>query len=309
MVPYLPAMAQGVNLNRRDFAILSLLEMTPATAALLRKASLTFGEEPFRDDRRVRERMQALTDAGLVRAFSAAVSGGGLMHYYRLTTEGFRHLHPDDATTPARTLLAEIAPSRLDHTLATAEVIVHTLVAAHAARVRVAKFHGDGKLTFEVGEYRQQPDCHFQFDVSGRYFNTVFEVDNATEPLDSLREQSVRSKLLGYELYQDFVIRGWIQHGREGPIPRFRAIFLTRGAERARHILWIARSCARNPQRRLCYAATQDAFLAEPLAVTSPIFNDHDGRWQCLVDLYPTAGFLRQPIRLAPPLARTGIVC
>jgi hypothetical protein len=174
--------------------------------------------------------------------------------------------------------------------------------------VRVSKYHGDGKLTLAAGAYHQHPDCHFQFDSSGKIFNVLFEVDNATEPLDSLREQSIRTKLLGYECFQDLVMRGWREAGKKGERPAFRVVILTKGAERARHILWLARACARNPDRRLCYATTQEVFLAEPLAVTEPIVNDHHGAWQSLVDLFPTSRFLREPIRLSPPLARAKFV-
>lgn len=303
MVPYDLVMAQGLNLSRRDFAVLSLLEMTPVTVTLLRKASVTFGEEPFRDDRRVRERMQTLADAGLVRTFSTSAANGGLMLYYRLTGEGYRRIHPDDASSLPKTAVSEISPSRFHHTMVTAEVIVHVLVAAHAARIGVAQFHGDGKLTLEIGEYRQSPDCHFQFEYSGRIFNTLFEIDNATEPLDSRREQSLRSKLLGYELYQDWVLRSWQRNGRLLPRPRFRVVVLTKGMERAEHILGLARQCARNEARLLCYATTQDIFLAESRPLTEPILNSHDGHWRCLVNAYPSSRFLRDPIRLSP-LAR-----
>lgn len=296
-------MSLGVILSKRDLALLAVLEMTPLTVAQIRKVSIALEGEPFRDERRVRERMQALGDAGLVTNFPAGVAGGGLMHYYRLTVAGFRLLHPDQIEAPPRTLVSEIAPSRVRHAFATAEIIVHTLVATHAARIRVAKFHGDGKLTLAAGEYRQQPDCHFQFESQGKFFNVLFEVDNATEPLDSLREQSLRTKLLGYECYQDSVLQGWRAQESREMRPAFRVVVLTKGAERARHILWLAQACARNPDRRLCYAATQDGFLAEPLAVTAPIFNDHHGDWQSLVDLHPTSRFLREPIRLAPFLA------
>lgn len=301
-------MSHNFHLGKRDLALLGLLEMTPATAAHIRQASVTFPEEAFRDERRVRERLQALASGGLVHAWPAAISGGGLMHYYRLTPAGYHALHPDDDRTPGKSLVSEIAPSRLNHAMVTADVIVHTLIACHEARVRVVKYHGDGQLTLEIGEYRQQPDSHFQFDHGGRHFSVLFEVDNATEPIDSHRENSIRTKLLGYEAYQDWVWQTWKQHGRQGPRPYFRVVFLTTGAERARHILWFAGRCGRNRARRLCYAATQEAYLGEPQAVTAPIFNDHYGQWQSLVNLQPTAPYLRAPVRLSPPLAQTGVV-
>ena len=301
-------MVQSVILSKRDFSLLGLLEMTPATAAQIRKASVTFFEEPFRDERRVRERLQALGDAGLVRSWPAAIGGGGLMHYYKLTPEGFKSLHPERDDGPVRSVVSEIAPSRLQHAMATAEVIVHTIVACHTARVRILKYHGDGKLTLAVGEYRQQPDCHFQLERAGKVFNVLFEIDNATEPLDSLREQSIRTKILGYESYQDWVLLGWKRNGRIGARPYFRVVFLTLGIQRAYHMLWLAQSLARNRDRRLCYASTQELFLAEPDAVTSPFLNDHRGEWQSLANPHPSSNFLRAPVRLPPPFAHTGVV-
>ena len=302
-------MSQAVILSKRDMALLGLLEMTPATAVQIRTASVSFDEGPFRDERRVRERLLALCDAGFLQSWPAAISGGGLMHYHRLTLNGFRVLHPDCSDSPPRTIVSRIAPSRFNHAMATADIIVHTLSVAHTARVRVAKFHGDGAIVLTAGEYRQQPDCHFQFEHSGKVFNVLYEIDNATEPLDSPRESSIRTKLLGYEAYQDWVLQAW----RESSPPRtqrpcFRVVFLTRGSERASHILWLARQCARNPCRGLCYATTQEAYLSEAQAVTSPCINDHHGGWHSLVNLHPSSRFLREPVRLSPPLAPVRIV-
>jgi len=300
-------MSHVVLLSKRDLEVLGLLEMTPATAAHLRQGSVTFSEEPFRDERRVRERLLTLSNAGFVQSFPAAVAGGGLRHYYRLTVAGYRVLHPDRDQAPGRMIVSEISPSRFQHAMATADVIVHTLVSCHAARVQILQYHGDGQLTLGVEEYRQQPDCHFQLGHGGRVFNLLFEIDNATEPLDSLREQSIRSKLLGYESYQDWVLRVWRDHGRQEPRPAFRVVFLTRGVNRANHMLWLARQCARNKDRRLVYAATQDAYLGTPCAVTDPLLNDHHGQWRALCDAQPSSAFRREPVRLSPPLARANV--
>ena len=303
MIPYLPLMPQSVVLSPRDLALLRLLDLTPATAVQIRNASITFGDDPFRDERRVRERMQSLADAGLARSVPAAIPGGGVMLYYRLTQEGFRSAFPDVIDNPPRVSISEIAPSRLRHAMVTADAIVHTLVACHERGVRVLKTTGDGRLTLAIGEHRQQPDFHMQLAFAGRTFNLVFEIDNATEPLDSHREQSIRTKILGYETYQDWVLRSWKDSGEHGSRPSFRVVFLTTGAERANHILWLARDLARNKDRRLVYATTQDAYLSELHAVTAPIHNDHFGHWQALVDPQPTSRFQREPIRLTRPIA------
>lgn len=301
-------MSPAVTLSTRDRALLALLEMTPATAPLLRKASITFPEEPFRDERRVRERLQALAEAGLVRAFPAAIGGGGLTQYYRLTPAGHRGLHPDEDPQPGKSGFAEIAPTRLSHAMATAAMVVHMVITCQTANVRIARYHGDGQLTLIAGESRQQPDAHFQLEHGGRTFNTLFEIDNATEPIDSLREQSIRSKLHGYESYQDWVLSTWKRNGRTGPRPRFRVVFLTKSETRVRNILWLAGQMARNNDRRLCLATTQDEFLREPLALTAPILLDHHGRWQSLVDLHQSSRFLREPVRLAPMVAPAAFV-
>jgi Replication-relaxation len=302
-------MATLVTLSDRDLAMLRLLEMTPATATQIRRACVTFPGEPFRDERRVRERLQALSGAGFTRTVSAGLAGGGLLHYYRLAVNGFRAIHPESNEPFPKYLATDIAPSRIQHATTTADVIVHTLVSSQLAQVKVSRFSGDGRLTLEAGEYRQQPDCHFQLEFAGMYFNLLFEIDNATEPLDSRREQSIRTKILGYETYQDWVLRVWKDNGRPGKRPSFRVIFLTKGAERANHILWLAHSLAHNKDRNLVYASTQDQYLGSATPLQHPTFSDHFGQWTSLLNPQPTSGFTpRPPIRLRPPVASSTVV-
>ena len=176
------------------------------------------------------------------------------------------------------------------------------------AGVEILRSHGDGRLVLEIGEYRQLPDFHFQLGKADKIFNLVFEIDNATEPIDSMREHSIRTKILGYESYQNWVLNLWSQSGRDGPRPSFRVVFLTIGVERANHMLWLANELTRTPEKRLIYATTQDNYLSEERAVTQPIFNDHLGHWQSLVNHQPTSAFVRERVRFARPIARTGIL-
>jgi hypothetical protein len=301
-------MSNAIHLVPRDHSLLSLLELTPATASQIRKASITFPGEPFRDDRRARERMQTLHEAGLIASQSSALLGGGAMHLYRLTREGVRVLHPNDESSISRFVIGEVAPSRLMHAIATADIIVHSIVAAHVAHARLVQAHGDGRLVLAVGEHRQVPDFHCQFERAGKLFNLLYEIDNATEPLDSVREQSIRTKILGYELYQDWVLESWKRLPQHGPRPVFRVVFLTKSIERAGNILWLARNLAKNPDRRLCYASSQAEYLIAANALTMPILCDHHGHWQSLIELHPTAPALKAPVRLSPPVAvRRGI--
>ncbi|MFO1003485.1 MAG: hypothetical protein U0936_24395 [Planctomycetaceae bacterium] len=124
--------------------------------------------------------------------------------------------------------------------MACSELLVHSLVCCERSCVTVAQTTGDGRLTIEIGEHRQHPDFHLQLQYAGRNFNLVFEVDNATEPIDSGRDQRIRNKILGYENYQDWVLRTWQQHGAIGHRPAFRVVFLTSESTRAYHILSLA---------------------------------------------------------------------
>ncbi len=289
-----------MQLAPRDQALLTLLDRTPATAAQIVRASVAFGGEPFRDERRARERLQALARAKLVRDFSLAVAGGGLANYYKLAPEGYRLVRGPDATLPHRSFFAELPPSRLAHTLALAETIVHIQACGHRHRIHLSHFHRENELVLETGSHRVVPDCHVQFAFAGGTFNVLIELDRSTESLDGHAATSIRTKLLAYEAYQDHVLGIWKQARERGERPSFRVTFLTLTAERALHILALARECARNSDRRLCYAATIDGFLAEGNGLRAPIFLDHHGHWQALVNPYSTSHFQRAPVRIAP---------
>ena len=75
-------MSNRVSLSPRDLSLLRLLSWTPATTAQLLRASDAFEGGRFLDERRLRERLQALGEEGIVRAWSAAHAGGGLQKYY-----------------------------------------------------------------------------------------------------------------------------------------------------------------------------------------------------------------------------------
>jgi hypothetical protein len=148
-------MAKSGTLSGRDLAILRLLDHTPASTQLILKASATFADEPFRDERRVRERLQCLTSMRLLRSFSAPQGIGGLANWYTLTADGYRYLHGKDAHIPQRTKFEPVSASRFHHTQVLAEVSVHIITAAHARRITVSHFLGDRELTIEEGGISQ----------------------------------------------------------------------------------------------------------------------------------------------------------
>jgi len=277
---------------------LQLLSRTPVTTDNLLAASVTFPDLPFRDQRRARERLQTLAVAGLVRAWSLGQTRGGLKNYYKLTPEGYRVLLGPEATLPHKSYFGPVQPSRLEHTLRLADVIVHTQVAAQRHRIAVTKFFRENELTLKAGPHEQVPDCSFQLAADGRFYNVLFEIDQSTESVDSPAATSIKNKILGYEAYQDAVWQQWRSGGRRGPRPYFRVAFLTRSIDRAYHILALAGRLARNADRHLCLAATQDAYLAQVDALQQPLWLNHHGRWQALVNSHPTARFTRESVRL-----------
>ena len=295
-------MANPVLLSGRDRSLLRLLGWTPATTTLLLRASTTFAGEPFHDERRLRERLQTLAGVGFIRAWSTAHAGGGLQNYYKLTPAGFQVLYGPDAELPPRAFFAEISPALFEHTLTLAEIIVQTVCGCHAQRVTINRLFRENELTFRVGDEHVQPDCFIRFASGGKNFSVAFEIDQSTESVDSHASNSIRHKLQTYDAYQELLLLQWLHHEKTWERPRFRVAFLTRTVERAYHILGLAAQVATNKFRRVVYAATQESYLAESDPVRAPIFLDHSGRWQSLVDLHPTARRRCEPIRLPCPL-------
>src|SRR5438128_459845 len=141
-------MSTRVTLSPRDLSLLRLLSYTPATTALLLRGSSAFEGGPFPDERRLRERLQALGDAGIVRAWATAHAGGGLQNYYKLAPQGLEHLGHRDGPDPPRAFFAEVSPSLFRHTFRLAEAIVETVRACAARRVTVERFIRENELTF-----------------------------------------------------------------------------------------------------------------------------------------------------------------
>src|SRR5262245_62142829 len=143
-------MSNRVTLLPRDLSMLRLLSWTPATTALLFRASTTFDGELFPDERRLRERLQALCDAGFVRSWSSAHASGGLQNYYKVTPIGFALLYGAEAPQPPRAFFSEVSPSLFEHTFRLADVIVETMCACFARRVTIDQFTRENELTLPV---------------------------------------------------------------------------------------------------------------------------------------------------------------
>ena len=290
--------ATAIILSQRDVSLLRLLSWTPATTALVLRASTAFDGDPFLDERRVRERLQTMAKAGLVRAWSATLPRGGLQNYYKLTSAGFQAVTGVETELPPRTFFAEISPALYEHTLRLAAAIIETVRACAQYRVTLIRVFRENELTFTVGREQVQPDCFFRLQSAGKPFNFAFEVDQSTESLDSFASKSIRTKLRIYDAYQEQTLEDWRTYGKVWERPRYRVVFLTRTVERAYHILALAKRVASNPARRLIYATTLDAYLSDPDPLHTALCLDHDGSWRSLIDHHPSAPVLRSPVRL-----------
>jgi hypothetical protein len=295
-------MSTQVSLSPRDRSLLQLLSWTPLTTTLLQRASVTFEEGPFIDERRLRERLQTLCKAGIVRSWPMAQAGGGLQNYYKLTPLGFELACDNETGRPGRAFFVEVSRSLCDHTFRLAEVIVEILRACSVSRVTIDRFIRENELTFTAGDRQVQPDCFFRLAAGGRTFNLAFEIDNSTASIDSHAVNSICHKLSVYHAYQELMLAQWHAGGQKWERPRFRVVFLTPSVERAYHILAYAADMAPNTGRKLVYATTHEDFITADHPLHAPLFLDHLGNWQALVDLHPTAPYTRASVRLTHPV-------
>ena len=293
-----------IHLNQRDRHALWLLSCTQASAELILKAMGAVDwfddSEPFQNERRVRERMQAMIQAGLARSAPIAMPSGGVANWYRLTVAGYRTVGGLERALPTKTFFEPIRIPLQSHATRLAEAIVHTLVESHRSRVALKDYRRENELLINGGIRKQFPDSYFRFQRSGYQFNVMLELDNGTEPIDSLEPQSIREKILTYEAHQDATLTWWRNQGCPKSVnPRFRTVFLTKTAIRAEHIVALAGELAQNKDRLVCFATTLDDYLSEDHVLRRPIFLDHHGRWQSLMNIHPTTHSKRTPVRLA----------
>ncbi len=303
----MPAKSRTIVRTQQVEDLLRLLELTAATAADILKASVSFGtaEEPgqFADLRRVREKLESLVAAGLVVFYEYAVGGRHTMNFYQLTRDGYRFLHRTDPPDSYRRRFGDIAPTQREHTYDLSRLITHSVACAYRSGICLQWAMPENTFSIEAPPLVTKPDFSAVFAHSGRTFNIFCERDRHTEPIDSLARNSIRNKILTYERYCDLLYARW----RTGHIPsrarpRIRVPFFTDTMERAEHILYAASQLVRDPRRLLVYATTMDTYLSNNDALMQPIFLDHHGRFQAIVDSHPTSAFLREPVKIRVPV-------
>ena len=201
---------RNIRLTERDHDILRLLDRTPASSALILKASSCFAAT-FEDLRRVRERMQALAAGGWVRSSPMATTSRRAANWHRLTPDGYRLLYGADAVLPHKTTFMPMPPSRQEHTLWLAEVIVQTMVVAERSLLSINDYRRENSVVLSLGSETLKPDGSMQLQTAdGRQFNFFLELDNGTEPVRSPQQrQSLERKIRFYERLQDAVLANW----------------------------------------------------------------------------------------------------
>lgn len=264
-------------LTARDREILAALDRTPLTVKQALKLSQTF-KRPFTSERRIRERLQTLTDAGLVRRFRYATAGYGVVSYYVLARSGFQLLHGERAVPPVKRAFAPVGLARQEHTRALSDFIVHTAVSVQRVGCSLSDFHRENAFQLEINGERMAPDCALQIvDWHGYPWNFLVELDNRSERIRSTKDtESIQRKIRLYEAYQDRC-----RH-------RFRVLVVTTGtSDRLARILSLSRTLTNNPARSLFYGTKLPAFLAERNPLRARCFFNHRGQRVSL--LFPTA--------------------
>lgn len=271
--------------TERDMDILTALDRVPLTAQQMLSLSETFSQ-PFESDRNVRERLQALCDAGWIRFdLYALPSTGASPKYYFLTRTGYGILHGPGALPPTKRHFSPLSISRQHHTKALADFLVHVLRSSHRAGVRVAEFYRENTLKLTIGDDTLYPDSSFQLIVDEQPLNFVVEIDNHTETIRSPKDTDTwERKLRLYDRLQDSIEN------------RFRVLAITtRSTERLRHILMTAAGVLKNPQRSLVYGIDLPSFIREEQPLYRNVFRDHFGRATALI----TSHFSLRPLRRA----------
>lgn len=278
----------------RDVEILSALDRTPLTTTQMCRLSRTF-EAPFFDEHNLRRRLRRLANSGLVRSWPYALAAEGRSpRYFKLTREGFRLLHGQDAALPRRRYFEEISHGHHHHTNSLAELIVHLDTSGYEKGIAMRHFARENSLKLKAGGFTLYPDCAFQLaDAEGRRFNFVVELDNGTERVRTKQDvESIERKLRGYDAHQS-------QFTADDP-QRYLVLFVTtRSEQRLQHILNLADLVMQNRQRTVflgcCLTELQ---TVNPFS--NPVFIDHRNLKRTLIPGQQTAKKIKSLVARRP---------
>lgn len=190
-------------LTTRDRDILAALDLCPLEAKDLLALSETFAQ-PFSSLDRVRKTLQRLQAARQMQGWRYATiteSGGAAPNYFKLTRDGYRTLHEDDAARPpTKRYLSETRVGRHHHQRCLTHYIVKTHVAAHRLGLHIADSFPENTYRIDTPLGALFPDRRFTIVTpAGESFVNCLELDNSTETLTSRWDvDSIELKLKKY---------------------------------------------------------------------------------------------------------------
>jgi len=161
--------------------------------------------------------------------------------------------------------------------------------------VECRSFRRQNYLQLVASGYTLEPDHFFRLDASGLCFNLLFEVDRNTETLSGVSQKAWSRRIVGYRAYQDKLLAG----NRHDRTRRFRVVFLSISMEHVYNFLALVTALLPRGPRRVLYVATTIAeYLRAKDPLREPILLDHYGDWHAMIDLHPTAAFVKRPVRI-----------
>jgi hypothetical protein len=280
----------------RDQQIHEALALTPLDTQQLLRMSETF-DQPFINDRTLRERMHEHTEAGWVQRFTYATTQSGKLNYYKLTPTGYRLLNGPNTPMPKPSAFREVSPALQRHTRHLADIIVQTNVHARRLGMTIVEQHGENQLPLTLGDRMQKPDYSFRLATRDGPLTFYDELDEGSEPITSTRQrESLEARIRFHEDFQNAT----------GERYRVR-VFFAKASVRMVQFLALARKYAAK-QRIIFLAVILDDYLKHGSPLTSPMFLDHFNRLQTVVPATASQYQSRLPT-FAEVLAEAAGVC
>lgn len=260
------------HITARDIFLLRALDWGPKTARQLLKLSTTWSE-PFIALRTIRQRLQYLSEARLLKTYRYAGIGlSGQEQYYVATRTAYRLLFGPDETPPTNGYAAPVGLARQPHTRALSDFLIHTIVAAHRHGLAVEGVCRENYLKLEGAGDSIRPDSALEIVLtSGLRLRYFIELDCGTETIHSdTARVSIAKKLRVYDAVRDTG-------------PRFHVLFVCTSRARMQHILASVPVVQKNLERKLFLATTLYDYLGSGAPLSAPVMADHRFEPQSLI--------------------------
>lgn len=267
----------SIKLGDRDTTVLSWLAAGPLTVSQILALSETF-PMPFPSEKKVRDRMKAMSDAGLVNSwqYNFASSGRSPL-YFKLTRNGYRTVFSADIELPKRRFFMAIGDAYHHHTKCLSDVMVHAAVLAHRRGWQLCNVAPENSVIIEAGDITLKPDQCWQIRTPEKVINFVVELDNGTERVRTKRDvESIQRKLRGYDRHS--------QQYQVGDPNRYFVLFVTtRSQARVQTVIETAQETMANPDRSMLLATDLVSFLQSSDLLEDRMWRDNAGRKRSLV--------------------------